>query len=75
VLVLLCFHLQFLLLQLVSLNPQMLVILSLTLKYRTYAGTVTLTEDSGEQILSEREEQNEEQNVSRICWSDRAIYP
>ena len=34
-------------------------------------GTMTLTEDSCEQILPEREEQNEEQNVSRISRSDR----
>lgn len=32
-LVLLCFHLQFLLLQLASLNPQILLTLSLTMKY------------------------------------------
>lgn len=34
-------------------------------------GTMTLTEDSGEQILSEREERDEEQNVSRISRSVR----
>ena len=33
-------------------------------------GTMTLTEDGCEQILSEREEQNEEQSVSHISRSD-----
>ena len=37
-------------------------------------GGMTLTEDSGDQILSEREEQNEEQNVRRISRTDRIGY-
>lgn len=41
------------------------------INHETNAEPVILTNDSGEDTLPERETQNEEPNVSRICWSDR----